>query len=535
MRRTWYVVGTAGLLAVSSMSGAQPPPAQRPRPLQQNPNLTGRQLPLGQETQGTPPVQKTVGELRSEISRDLGLTFPEARGISTEHGALQHLLLAVERELGEVRKRCNEHSVSTGLRPHQELPQRIPFLTPSGEWSSVRGQIHESFAQGVFALQSLEEKRQRLERGRTALWALMARLDCPPVPRLRVCVECRGFGSSVEFWNNLSGQAEAGPFVCSTCKGRGTRYPEDATPDTGQNASRSTPSVDGVYAHLQARIAVPTDRYRYGDFYFDRYWTGAGDYAGHTNLSAGYWVYAYPFWYIWSEKVASPARRQHAPAAVNGNDRGDRDDIRATEEDLRLLGETTGSPLRERGAEVFPPSSTQPADPAASPSPSTRGRGFTASPSLQGGGFTAGVGERPGGSTEVAAEAVRTEFGEEATVAWLVERDASWDLTSLRERYRITKVVRDRDGAGRAWRIRFFLTLRKDVWDYESVIDGVLLTLALCDEQGQILARVHPTQLKWGDSASGETVLGVLVSDIEDALQHREVRPSEISKLTFVK
>jgi hypothetical protein len=58
-------------------------------------------------------------------------------------------------------------------------------------------------------------------------------------------------------------------------------------------------SVQGKYSKLLRRISVPEDKGQ-GEFVdYGKY--SPGSYGGYDNLPAGYWVYVYPHWYIWSE------------------------------------------------------------------------------------------------------------------------------------------------------------------------------------------------------------------------------------------
>jgi hypothetical protein len=61
-------------------------------------------------------------------------------------------------------------------------------------------------------------------------------------------------------------------------------------------------SVKGKYRNLLRAISVPQDRQSYTDFREWGYYTGT-EYYGYKNLPAGHWVYVYPRWYIWGEKV----------------------------------------------------------------------------------------------------------------------------------------------------------------------------------------------------------------------------------------
>src|SRR5437867_1174161 len=58
--------------------------------------------------------------------------------------------------------------------------------------------------------------------------------------------------------------------------------------------------VQGKYSKLLWRIHVPQDKQSYSEFKEYGHYQ-ATDYAGHTNLPAGHWVYVYPHWYIWGE------------------------------------------------------------------------------------------------------------------------------------------------------------------------------------------------------------------------------------------
>jgi HEAT repeat protein len=66
------------------------------------------------------------------------------------------------------------------------------------------------------------------------------------------------------------------------------------------DAAPAKARVNGKYARLLRRIKVPQDRQAYTDFNdFGTY--PATDYAGYTGIPQGYWVYVYPYWYIWGE------------------------------------------------------------------------------------------------------------------------------------------------------------------------------------------------------------------------------------------
>jgi HEAT repeat protein len=54
------------------------------------------------------------------------------------------------------------------------------------------------------------------------------------------------------------------------------------------------------YQRLLRRIRVPQDQKEFSDFNDYGYWDGT-EWAGFTDLPMGYWVYLYPYWYIWEE------------------------------------------------------------------------------------------------------------------------------------------------------------------------------------------------------------------------------------------
>ncbi len=58
------------------------------------------------------------------------------------------------------------------------------------------------------------------------------------------------------------------------------------------------------YQKLLRRIRVPQDQKHYTDFSDYGYYDGT-EWAGFTDLPPGYWVYVYPYWYIWGEVKGS--------------------------------------------------------------------------------------------------------------------------------------------------------------------------------------------------------------------------------------
>ena len=57
-------------------------------------------------------------------------------------------------------------------------------------------------------------------------------------------------------------------------------------------------SVEGSYYNLQQILTCHQDRSTYGNFSDYGYW-GGGSWCGQSG-QAGYWVYVYPNWYVWS-------------------------------------------------------------------------------------------------------------------------------------------------------------------------------------------------------------------------------------------
>ncbi len=60
-------------------------------------------------------------------------------------------------------------------------------------------------------------------------------------------------------------------------------------------------SVHGKYKVLLHILKVPADLHEYGSFY-DWGFSEEYSYAGHENLTPGYWVYVAPHWYVWAEE-----------------------------------------------------------------------------------------------------------------------------------------------------------------------------------------------------------------------------------------
>ena len=68
--------------------------------------------------------------------------------------------------------------------------------------------------------------------------------------------------------------------------------------------ARRKASLDGRYDDLLDKIQRPEDFKQYGAFHNRGWWTGPQD-ADEKGFPAGYWVYVYPHWYVWSETVGT--------------------------------------------------------------------------------------------------------------------------------------------------------------------------------------------------------------------------------------
>ncbi|OAI48120.1 hypothetical protein AYO44_07980 [Planctomycetaceae bacterium SCGC AG-212-F19] len=60
--------------------------------------------------------------------------------------------------------------------------------------------------------------------------------------------------------------------------------------------------AEGKYAKLLRRLRAPQDKQSYTEFRDYGYYQ-ACDWNGFTNIPAGYWVYVYPYWYVWGEQA----------------------------------------------------------------------------------------------------------------------------------------------------------------------------------------------------------------------------------------
>nr|CAA9254911.1 hypothetical protein AVDCRST_MAG63-2220 [uncultured Armatimonadetes bacterium] len=76
--------------------------------------------------------------------------------------------------------------------------------------------------------------------------------------------------------------------------------------------------VGGKYRMLLRQIKVEKDRQEFSAFR-DFGYHAATTCAEHTDLPKGYWVYVYPYWYIWRDRVGEPGeRRAWGPEQATG-------------------------------------------------------------------------------------------------------------------------------------------------------------------------------------------------------------------------
>jgi hypothetical protein len=63
----------------------------------------------------------------------------------------------------------------------------------------------------------------------------------------------------------------------------------------------SKAAADGKYRKLLRVIPVASDRGVYGDYKDEGHWPPIREWGGFKDLPEGYWVYVYPYWFIWRE------------------------------------------------------------------------------------------------------------------------------------------------------------------------------------------------------------------------------------------
>jgi len=73
-----------------------------------------------------------------------------------------------------------------------------------------------------------------------------------------------------------------------------------------------TPDAGGKYQGRLHVLAAPEDKETYGEFYDYGFWPGTA-YLSYNNLTAGYWVYKSPNWYVWKSVREEPVTEPPVP------------------------------------------------------------------------------------------------------------------------------------------------------------------------------------------------------------------------------
>ncbi|MCA9042677.1 MAG: von Willebrand factor type A domain-containing protein, partial [Planctomycetaceae bacterium] len=84
---------------------------------------------------------------------------------------------------------------------------------------------------------------------------------------------------------------------------RNGNAPQSPTPRLlGSTDARKMAGCDGKYSDLLDKWDAANDQLTYGEFY-DLGFRNSPEHGEKQGLPAGYWVYVYPNWYIWGERV----------------------------------------------------------------------------------------------------------------------------------------------------------------------------------------------------------------------------------------
>ena len=76
-------------------------------------------------------------------------------------------------------------------------------------------------------------------------------------------------------------------------------------------------SINGKYENVLKTLYIPDDKDRFGNLY-DWGYRNVSTYSGNKNLPKGYWVYAYPYWYIWEREAKTYSSSDEEKAKVGG-------------------------------------------------------------------------------------------------------------------------------------------------------------------------------------------------------------------------
>lgn len=123
-------------------------------------------------------------------------------------------------------------------------------------------------------------------------------------------VEVKGEG---DFWDSLGeGEKRTYTYGCDPVEGdaadtliKTLSQPKDQRDYTFLLGEPNNRSVGGKYSVLLHKLYSPQDKEKHGCF-----WDESGgvkwnvpEYRSYENLQEGFWVWAYPFWYVWGESL----------------------------------------------------------------------------------------------------------------------------------------------------------------------------------------------------------------------------------------
>jgi hypothetical protein len=94
-----------------------------------------------------------------------------------------------------------------------------------------------------------------------------------------------------------------------------TAVPPEPAPEIPLKKAR----VNGKYAMLLRQVKVPQDYETYKDFH-DEGFVDDSEWAGQKDMPEGYYVYVYPYWFVWRDEVARAAKQKRGwgPEQVTG-------------------------------------------------------------------------------------------------------------------------------------------------------------------------------------------------------------------------
>lgn len=89
-------------------------------------------------------------------------------------------------------------------------------------------------------------------------------------------------------------------------------------PGKDPDAALRKAAVGGKYRMLLRQIKVPGDAATYGFFHDYGWYQALAAYEGHRDLPAGYWVYVFPYWYVWRDTGPAAPPRAWGPGQATG-------------------------------------------------------------------------------------------------------------------------------------------------------------------------------------------------------------------------